>query len=302
MADDAEPGGILREQMSASCILAAVSIQAQAAFSLFFPPSAIDTGTRMIKLISTDFDGTLFAEFEVPPVPVGLQNLIDRLQKQGAKWVINTGRDLSSLMEALGRSRLLVKPDFLVLVEREIYSHRHSEYVEDAAWNRACDRAHAELFTRVRADVPRLRAWVEERFGAIYYEDAWSPFCLIAEQTGDANVIHEYLADYCRTVPHLSLVRNDVCSRFSHEAFNKGTALAEIARQLGVTPEETFAAGDHLNDLPMLLRRHACWLAAPGNAVDAIKEAVRGQNGYVSELTHGHGVAEGLEFYINAEC
>jgi HAD superfamily hydrolase (TIGR01484 family) len=255
----------------------------------------------MIKLISTDFDGTLFAEFEDPPVPLPLQNLIARLQQQGAKWVINTGRDLSSLMEALGRARLLVKPDFLVLVEREIYSHRNSEYGEDAAWNRACDQAHAELFRRVKPDVPRLRAWIEERFkGAIYYEDAWSPFCLIAERNNDTEVIHEYLTNYCRTVPHLSLVRNDVCSRFSHEDFNKGTALAEIARQLGVTPEETFAAGDHLNDLPMLLRRHAWWLAAPSNAILEIKEAVRGQNGFVSELSHGHGVAEGLQHHLDS--
>jgi HAD superfamily hydrolase (TIGR01484 family) len=256
----------------------------------------------MIKLISTDFDGTLFAEFEDPPVPVALQNLIARLQGQGAKWVINTGRDLSSLMESLGRAHLPVKPDFLVLVEREIYSHVHSQYVADAVWNHDCDRAHAELFRRVRADVPRLRAWVEERFGAIFYEDSYSPFCLIAEHNDDAEIIHEYLADYCRTVPHLTLVRNDVCSRFSHEAFNKGTALAEIARQLGVTPEETFAAGDHLNDLPMLSLRHAWWLAAPANAVDAVKEVVRGQNGFVSELGHGHGVAEGLAFHLNANA
>jgi HAD superfamily hydrolase (TIGR01484 family) len=255
----------------------------------------------MIKLISTDFDGTLFAEFEDPPVPLALQNLIARLQEQGAKWVINTGRDLSSLMESLGRAHLLVKPDFLVLVEREIYSHVHSRYVEDNAWNRECDRAHAELFRRVRADVPRLRAWVEERFGAIFYEDAYSPFCLIAERNDDAEVIHKYLTDYCRTVPQLTLVRNDVCSRFSHEAFNKGTALAEIARQVGVAPEETFAAGDHLNDLPMMTLRHARWLAAPSNAIAAIKEVVRGQNGFVSELSHGHGVAEGLEFHLNAK-
>jgi hydroxymethylpyrimidine pyrophosphatase-like HAD family hydrolase len=52
-----------------------------------------------IRLISTDFDGTLFAEFESPPIPAELTDLIARLQAQGAKWVINTGRDLSSLME-----------------------------------------------------------------------------------------------------------------------------------------------------------------------------------------------------------
>src|SRR5437660_647726 len=66
-----------------------------------------------IQLISTDFDGTLFAEFENPPVPEKLQRLIGGLQARGAKWVINTGRDLSSLMETMGRAHLSIKPDFL---------------------------------------------------------------------------------------------------------------------------------------------------------------------------------------------
>ncbi len=254
----------------------------------------------MIKLISTDFDGTLFAEFEDPPVPLALQELIGRLQEQGAKWVINTGRDLSSLMECIGRAHLRVKPDFLVIVERDIYHHRNSEYVEDAAWNRACAAAHKELFRRVRHDVPRLRAWIEERFKATLYEDAYSPFCLIAERNEDAEAIHEYLVDYSRTVPRLSVVRNDVYSRFSHEAYNKGTSLDEIARQLGVAPAETFAAGDHLNDLPMMSLRHAHFLAAPANAIAAVKDVVRAQNGFVSELSHGHGVAEGLQRLIHA--
>jgi len=57
-----------------------------------------------IKIISTDFDGTLFAEFENPPIPDELQRLIGELQAQGLKWVINTGRDMSSLMESLARA------------------------------------------------------------------------------------------------------------------------------------------------------------------------------------------------------
>ena len=75
--------------------------------------------TLPIQLISTDFDGTLHADHEQPPVPVRLQELIGDLQRRGAKWVINTGRDLSSLMEGLGRARLSIQPDWLVTVERE---------------------------------------------------------------------------------------------------------------------------------------------------------------------------------------
>jgi len=252
-----------------------------------------------IKLISTDFDGTLFAEFENPPVAPALQSLIGYLQSRGAKWIINTGRDLSSLLETLGRAHLSIKPDFLVIVEREIYHHRESEYVEDRPWNRACDDAHAELFVRVRPDVPRLREWVEARFPATIYEDAYSPFCIIAERREDAEVIHDYLLEYCREVPKLDLMRNDVYSRFCHEAYNKGKALAEIARQLHFTAAETFAAGDHLNDLPMLSREYAHWLAAPANAIDIVKATVRQQGGHVSELMCGHGVAEGLRSFLD---
>jgi hypothetical protein len=252
-----------------------------------------------IKLVSTDFDGTLLAEFENPPVPPALQSLIGQLQARGAKWVINTGRDLSSLLETLGRAHLSIKPDFLVVVEREIYHHHESEYVEDRPWNRACHDAHAELFLRVRQDVPRLRAWVEARFAATIFEDAYSPFCLIAERIQDADAIHDYLIDYCCEVPKLNVMRNDVYSRFCHEAYNKGTALAEIAGQLRFTAAETFAVGDHLNDLPMLSRQYAHWLAAPGNAIEIVKATVRRQDGHVSKLTHGHGVAEGLQFFLD---
>ena len=98
---------------------------------------------QKIKLISTDFDGTLFAEFENPPIPIELQAQIAELQARGVKWVINTGRDMSSLMEALGRAGISIEPDYLVLVEREIHFHQDSQYVGLEEWNGACTRAHA---------------------------------------------------------------------------------------------------------------------------------------------------------------
>jgi HAD superfamily hydrolase (TIGR01484 family) len=252
-----------------------------------------------IKLLSTDFDGTLFAEFENPPVPLKLQKIIGDLQDQGAIWVINTGRDLSGLMEALGRSHLSVKPDYLVLVEREIYCHENSQYVQLADWNRDCSHAHAELFLRVREDVPHLMAWVNERFSATVYEDPYSPFCLIAERNEDADVIHEFLNLYCEKIPNLTVVRNDVYARFSHSGYNKGTALAELSRRLGIPAENVLAAGDHLNDLPMLLNRYAKYLVSPANAVETVKIQVREQKGYISKLSHGHGIADGIEFHLN---
>jgi hydroxymethylpyrimidine pyrophosphatase-like HAD family hydrolase len=205
---------------------------------------------------------------------------------------------MSGLMEALARSRVSIKPDYLVLVEREIHAHQDSQYVGWHDWNDACHRDHAELFLRVRADLARLVSWVSSRFDATVYEDAYSPFCLLAGNNADADAIHEYMEDYCREVPNLKVVRNDVYARFCHAKYDKGTALGEISRRLDMPPASIFAAGDHLNDIPMLVRERARFLVAPLNAVKAVKEAVRDQNGFVSDLPHGHGVAQGLEYFL----
>lgn len=253
-----------------------------------------------LQLISTDFDGTLFAEFENPPVPLGLQQLLATLQSQGTRWVINTGRDMSNLMESLVRSKLRVLPDYLVLVEREIYIREGTHFTPLAEWNQACTQAHATLFDRVRPDIPSLITWIHERFEATVYEDAFSPFCLIAGDNGDADQIVIRLEDYCRTIPELTVVRNDVYARFSHVGFSKGTALSELARRLGVPATAVLAAGDHWNDLPMLQRERAGCLVAPANAIEPVKNCVRSQGGFISDESCGYGVLAGIEHYLRA--
>lgn len=250
--------------------------------------------TTSIKLVSTDFDGTIFAEFENPPMPRVLQDLLGDLQAGGVRWVINTGREMSGLLEALGRAQVRVHPDYLVLVEREIYRRVHAEYVPLADWNTASQRAHAELFERLGPHLPALVGWIEERFEATLYANAWSPLCLIAANNGDADHIEAHMRAFCRTVPKLDWVRNDVYGRFGHADFNKGTALVEIRRQLGLEAAEVFAAGDHLNDLPMLDARVAAHLGAPANAAEPVRRAVLAAGGCVGSRPHGHGVAEVL--------
>ena len=264
-----------------------------------FSSSVPMSGPLPIKLISTDFDGTLHAEHEDPPVPNDLQDLIGSLQARGAKWVINTGRDLGSLMESLGRARLRIKPDFVVVVEREIYCHEETRFKDLTEWNQRCRDTHLELFSRVAKDVPRLVEWVNQRARATVYADSYSPFCIIAESNAEMDAIQAMMEAYCLEVTGLTVVRNDVYSRFSHVDFNKGTALAELGRRLGVSPEETLAAGDHFNDVPMLSGVYAKCIVCPDNAIPAIKELVRAKNGYVSHQPWGHGVARGLEHYLS---
>lgn len=247
-----------------------------------------------IRLVSTDFDGTLFSERMVPPVPAGLQQLLGELQRAGASWVINTGRDQQSLEETMAAAGVEARPDFLVVVEREVYVREGGRFTALNGWNARCTEEHAELFTRIHPAVPDVKRWITGSFDAFVYADQWSPLCFVAQSNPDAEAIHHYLLDYFRSVPDLTVMRNDVYARLSHVRYNKGTALAEIARHLGLTTDQIFAAGDHLNDLPMLSREFARWLVAPANAVPPVKEAIRSQGGYLSPLAAGLGVEDGL--------
>jgi HAD superfamily hydrolase (TIGR01484 family) len=253
-----------------------------------------------IQLISTDFDGTLHADFENPPVPLRLERQLAALQQQGARWMINTGRDLSSLLESLARARLSIWPDYLGLVEREIYVREGQEYHPLAEWNNACTSDHVTLFARMRPDVARLTAWIEARYKATIYEDPFSPLCMIASSNEVADQIMVYLEDYCSGMENLTVVRNDIYARFSHTKYNKGTVVQEVARRLGIAKEAIFAAGDHLNDIPMLDGVHAGMVAAPGNAIPEVKALIKKVGGYQSDEPWGHGIASALEHFGGA--
>jgi hydroxymethylpyrimidine pyrophosphatase-like HAD family hydrolase len=253
-----------------------------------------------IKVICTDFDGTVFAEFEPRPIPDCLVKQLAELQDLGAKWIINTGRDLSSLMEALGRSHIPIHPDYLVVVEREIYVRDGLSYHGLKRWNEACLADHDQLFRQLRRELPELSAWVARNHRATLYEDDYSPLCLIAESNDTADKLHDYLQAFAGRIPCLAVVRNDVYMRFCHSAYNKGSALSEICGLLGVSPQETFVAGDHLNDLPMLQGERAAWRAAPANATRAVREVIRDQGGYLSPFNAGEGVTDALRWCLKA--
>lgn len=254
--------------------------------------------TLPIKLISTDFDGTVHSDLEHPPVPLALQALVGGLQSRGTVWIINTGRDLPSLTDSLRAARLSIQPDYVVTVEREIYARHNSQYLPFTDWNKGCTQAHRDLFNAIEPILPKALAWIQERFNATIYEDAYSPFCLIAQSPEQADAIHAQLDLFFQNIPDLAVVRNGIYARFGHRAYNKGSALAEIARRLEISAQHIFAAGDHLNDLPMLSTEYARCLTAPDNAIDAVKEVVREQNGYVSGEPYGFGVVRGLEHFL----
>ncbi|MBL68750.1 MAG: hypothetical protein CMO74_09950 [Verrucomicrobiales bacterium] len=255
--------------------------------------------TAFLQLLSTDFDGTLHSDYEWPAVPEVLQGRLKELQAIGAKWCINTGRDYISLMEGMARAELKVQPDFLVTVEREIYLREGNEFVPHSDWNNLCESEQEQVFGRVRPALPELIEWIRDRFDAEVYEDAFSPFCLIAKDNEDCDAIHAQADAFLSDWPDLDFVRNDIYARLSHTAFNKGSALGEVARLSGVNSSVTLAAGDHLNDLPMLDPRYAKWTVTQHNAVEKVKAHVKSHGGFVSQQPCGAGLLEGIDWAMN---
>ncbi|MCW5557538.1 MAG: HAD hydrolase family protein, partial [Verrucomicrobiae bacterium] len=202
--------------------------------------------------------------------------------------------DLASLMESMGRAHLRPRPDFVVTVEREIHRHVGGHYESVEPWNGTCVREHAETFERHSRALVRLSAGLEERFDATFYRDEWSPICVIARTNAQMDAIHSELDRFCLDAPELVPVRNDVYVRLSHRSYSKGAALQEIQRLLGIGAEQTFAAGDHLNDLPMLRRSVAQWLATPSNGLREVRIQVATEGGYLATKSCGEGVLEAL--------
>lgn len=254
--------------------------------------------TNPIRLISTDFDGTIHEDFAHSPIPNALQDRLLELQSRGVTWVINTGRDLASLMESMGRAHLRVRPDFVVTVEREIHRHVGGHYESVEPWNGRCIQDHALIFEQQAAALARLSSRLEKTYDAMFYRDIWSPICVIARSNAQMDAIQSELEQFSVAVPELVAVRNDVYVRLSHRAYSKGTALQEIQRLLGLGPEHSFAAGDHLNDLSMLRREVAHWLATPSNGLPQVRAQVAAEGGFLATLSCGDGVLEALDRFL----
>lgn len=255
------------------------------------------TPTADIRIVSTDFDGTIHEDFAHAPIPDLFQDRMLELQRRSGVWVINTGRHLASLLESLGRARVRVLPDFVVTVEREIHRHVRGHYEAVEPWHTACQTDHQEVFSRNESALRALFSGLESRFDATFYDDTWSPLCVIARSNAQMDAIQDELEAFCRSVQELVPVRNDVYLRLSHRRYSKGTALQEIQRLLGLTAAQTCAAGDHLNDLPMLRREVAHWLITPSNGLSVVKDQVRSEGGYLARNTCAAGILEGLEAF-----
>lgn len=256
----------------------------------------------MIRLLSTDFDGTLVDHFATPPVAPALFELFAALQRCGVHWAVNTGRDLRFALDGLREFAFPIEPDYILTNEREIF-HRnpHGEWQDYGDWNHRCLQAHERMF---EAEAPFLNEVLrflnhETRAETIYENDKPVGFMAQTDEEMDRVIEHIHRARQPGSLFHYQ--RNTIYLRFCHAHYSKGAALGELCRLTRITPAETFTAGDHHNDLSMLDGRYARWPMAPGNAIEEVKAAVRKAGGYVAAARCSDGVVEALRHFFEKE-
>jgi hydroxymethylpyrimidine pyrophosphatase-like HAD family hydrolase len=253
-----------------------------------------------IRLISTDFDGTIVSRTSEPALDRDCMELIRRLQGEGTVWAMNTGRSVDLLQTGLEDFGFPIYPDFILTSERDVHrpaaNGRRWEPFGD--WNERCAREHAILFSSAASILKDVIHFVNSDTDARILYESHGPAGLITASEKEMDRVVEFINAAKAHQPQFNFQRNTVYLRFCHADYHKGAVLGELARLLEIERAGIFAAGDHHNDISMLDGKFAALTACPANAIPEVKAAVRKSRGYVATKDHGAGVHEALEFFL----
>lgn len=253
----------------------------------------------MIRLLSTDFDGTLVNHDARPAIIPDLFLALQDLRKQGVHWAINTGRTLVHLEDGMRREfRFPIEPDFAIVEERDIYRRTRSGGWEPlGSWNHQAEIDHAEMFQLAKPLLAEVLLFIVRLEGADAIYDRGRFIGVVTRTNEDMDKLCLFLNQLRDKLPLFNYQRNTIYVRFCHHHYSKGSALGELGRHLGVGAEHTMATGDHLNDLPMLDGKFAAITACPGNSCTEVKYAVKTAGGYLAEGHASAGIIEAMSHF-----
>jgi len=254
-----------------------------------------------IKLLSTDFDGTLVCRTGEVSLDPACMEFIRELQSNGAIWAMNTGRSVDLLESGLTDFSFPLRPDFILTSERDVFrpGSNGEKWEAFGDWNERCARDHAELFSSSQSVLAEVVDFVNQKTKARLIYETTEPIGLIASSEEEMDRVTKFIERARAQQPKFNYQRNTVYLRFCHADYHKGAALAELARLIDIPRQNVFAAGDHHNDISMLDGKVAAMPSCPANAIDEVKNAVRNAGGYVAQREHGAGVHEALHHFTN---
>jgi len=251
-----------------------------------------------IRLLSTDFDGTLIGHEPDARTAASLTAALRDLRAKGATWAVNTGRQLWFALEGLEHVHLPHDPEFVLSSEKDIFRRiGEGDWEAFGEWNANTEKRTVDLLGRAAHVLEAVREMcAADKNIEILYENG-RVGGLMTSDTGTMDRVVEKIRVLSAGVPDFSFNRNTVWMRFTHREIHKGSALAELARLLDIPRGDVLAIGDHHNDVPMLDGAAAAMVACPSNAVSEVKDLVRAAGGYVSPFPWSEGVADAIRHF-----
>lgn len=256
-----------------------------------------------IKLIATDIDGTLLPEGTDRLNPE-IFDVVLKLKKQGTVFVGASGRQYHSMAHLFEP----VKNDMIFIAENGAYVNCRGKDILECT----IEREHVARLVRQLRNVPGGCITLNARDG--FYVEHKDPKFLDLILNGYHNIVHqvEDVLAVDTEVIKVSLymekgiereaqgfvsqwkdilncaIAGDIWLDFMRRGVNKGNALRSIQKALSITPEETMAFGDNLNDMEMLSCAGQSY--AVGNARAEVKAAAK----YVTDTNVNDGVLKVL--------
>ncbi len=248
---------------------------------------------KPIRLIGTDYDLTLVYN----GIPETTRDLLIETVRQGVLVGIVSGRPWYDLRTLLGQHGFVFGkpyPNFLVWREKFILWVEDGKTREEKEWN-ALKMHEMELLNL--EILKRAADWIAALTAAGLRHKIWNIFGeygfeVFYSNPADAEKARVILADLAQDLPNSEVTRNYWGTNVTLASGSKGEGLRQVARCLGLAPDEVLAIGDSLNDLSMLDGRFGIRSAAVANADPVVKEAVLRNRGLVAQKPGGEGVAE----------
>ena len=254
-----------------------------------------------IRLLSTDFDGTLVAHGSDPVLDRGCMDYIEKMQEEGVLWAINTGRSVDLLESGLADFEFPIHPDFILTSERDVFrpSPNREKWEPFGDWNERVAREHAELFHSAESVLAEVVDFVNQKTKArLLYRSTRGWKVLVAENAAELERVTRFIDQAREKQPKFHYQRNTVYLRFCHADYHKGAALARRCPVSWRFRAKKFSRrGITINDISMLDGRYARYPACPANAIPEVKEVVKSAGGYVASKNCGAGIHEALYLF-----
>ena len=270
-------------------------------------PHDLDELARMrprpdIRLIATDMDGTLVDDAK--NIHDELWPLVDELHARGITFCPASGRQYHNLVR-----------EFEDVADELVFIAENGTYVVARGREISSDGLELDVARRVVSLVRGLpeagavlcgkaSAYIERRDlpfveqAAAYYARLQIIEDLLEVAADDVLkvAIYDFTSAEHNTAPRLAEIRatHQVVVSGAHwvdvlsPTANKGRALRQVQAALGVTPDQTMAFGDFLNDLEMM--DAATYSFAMANAHPRLKERAR----WVAPANNANGVVRAI--------